>query len=94
LGIKFRRILMIISKGKMKEKFPKNMSSDLIKFAKELEDMEEGESLTIDFPSKAPLHGEIKAMEMAVNVMGYLIANEYSSYQVILEGSKVRVDRV
>ena len=26
---------MIISKGKMKEKFPKNMSSDLIKFAKE-----------------------------------------------------------
>ena len=85
---------MIISKGKMKEKFPKNMSSDLIKFAKELEDMEEGESLTIDFPSKAPLHGEIKAMEMAVNVMGYLIVNEYHGYQISLDESKIRVDFV
>ena len=85
---------MIITKGKMKDKFPKNMSSELLKLAQELEEMEEGESLTIDFPSKAPLHGEMKAMETAVNVMGYLTVNEYSSYQVILEGSKVRVDRV
>jgi len=80
---------MIINKGKMKDKFPKNMTPEFNKVAKELEDMdEEGVSLAIE------LSTEMEAMTMAINITGYLMVNEYSSYQVILEGSKVRVDRV
>jgi hypothetical protein len=79
---------MIISKGKMKEKFPKNFPVELTKVALEVEDMEEGDSLTIESSTK------MEAMKMAINIGGYLTVNEYNSYQIILEGSKVRIDYV
>jgi len=83
---------MIIRKGKMEDKFPKNMSPEFLKLVKDLEDMEEGDSLFVELPT------EMETLKMAINVMGYLMVNEYSSYQIELKskfpetGNIIRID--
>ena len=78
---------MIISKGKVKSPSP-----ELLKIFDEIEKLEEGDSLTFEEAMRVPLHSEMKAMEIAINILGYLTVCDYHGMRVTVEGNKVHVE--